>query len=129
MQAIPDRVLRLLFLERQSNAAIQIAVLCGILSFCCPAGGAEIHDAAKRGDVERLRSAIRANAASVKAKDEDGRTPLHIAAMHGRLAAAQILLARGADPTASESTVEATPLHFAAVAYDTDVFKSQLQAA
>ncbi|UCD24646.1 MAG: ankyrin repeat domain-containing protein [Gemmatimonadota bacterium] len=72
-----------------------------------------IFDAARDGDVERLRELIAADSSLVRATDGDGRTALHHAANRGRVAAARMLLGCGAEIDALEEDRE-TPLHYAA---------------
>ncbi len=43
------------------------------------AGAAEIHDAARAGDVEKVRAILRQDAKQMSALDEHGATPLHVA--------------------------------------------------
>ena len=64
----------------------------------------EIHEAARRGDAERLRALIldgggggeEEEGVLVNAVDPAGRTPLHFAAGFGRIACTKFLLERGA---------------------------------
>jgi len=43
----------------------------------------EIHDAAKRGDLAKVKAILRQNPKLVNAKDKDGTTPLYVAASTG----------------------------------------------
>jgi len=61
----------------------------------------ELHKAAARGDLERVRELIKRRA-DVNARDKDGRTPLHHAAYNGRLEVARLLVERGADVNARD---------------------------
>lgn len=55
-----------------------------------------LHRAARDGDVDRLRAALRAGA-DPDSRDADGRTALVVAAQHGSVGAVQALVAAGAD--------------------------------
>jgi ankyrin repeat protein len=61
-----------------------------------------------------------ANKAEVNAKDKDGWTPLHFAALVGHKDVAELLLANRADVNAKTVDGE-TPLHWAAAVGDKDV--------
>lgn len=67
----------------------------------------------------RLRSALEQKT-TVDTRDEQGRTPLHWAAIWARADQAELLLAKGADVMAKDYQGN-TPLHFA-VQYYTNVF-------
>ena len=54
------------------------------------------HVAARRGNVEALRTILRLAPEFLRAEDELGWTPLHDAAMEGRLAVTEYLVRRGA---------------------------------
>jgi ankyrin repeat protein len=66
------------------------------LAFIGTALAGPIHDAAKAGDVAKVRQLL-ANGAKVDAREEDGWTPLHWAAVEGHADVAKVLLAAGAD--------------------------------
>jgi ankyrin repeat protein len=80
---------------------------------------ADVFDAAALGDVDRLRSLLDADQSGslVRAVSGDGFTALHLAAWFGHPKAAELLLARGADPMAiAPNGTELQPLHSAAAA-------------
>jgi ankyrin repeat protein len=56
----------------------------------------EIHVAAAAGDAERVQTMLESDARLVDARDDDGRSPLHIAAIKGHLRVAEVLLNHGA---------------------------------
>ncbi len=83
--------------------------------------GIDAFEAAIVGDVHRLRSLLDAGA-EVGAPSLDGFTALHLAAFFGRLAAARLLLDRGADPNAiAENEMRVLPLHSALAGRHRDV--------
>ena len=71
-----------------------------------------LHELAASGDEARLAKAIAAGE-PVDEPDEDGRTPLHVAAAESRLFAVMLLVGKGADPNARDRE-RRTPLHLAA---------------
>lgn len=75
-----------------------------------------LHVAAQEGNLELVRTLLRAKA-DVRAKTRLGEyTPLHLAAEGGHAAVAQALIEAGADPAAVTTNTGATPLHLAAKA-------------
>jgi ankyrin repeat protein len=78
-------------------------------------------DAAARGDIASLESALNSNPESINVLGGDDRkanqfntTALHRASAGGHLAAVELLLNRGADPDIRDEGDNATALHFAA---------------
>lgn len=72
----------------------------------------EIHAAASRGDSAAVAALLAADAGLVNATDAQRRTPLHAAALAGRLAVARLLLDRGA-PVDARDAADLTPLFMA----------------
>ena len=66
------------------------------LAFIGTAIAGPMHDAAKAGDVAKVRQLL-ANGAKVDARNKYGETPLHKAAALGEGGAVKVLLAAGAD--------------------------------
>ena len=77
-----------------------------------------IYQAARRGDLERIRVLVEREGVDVNAQNDfrvdwrDERTPLQIAATAGHISVVRFLLANGADVAAVNSAGQ-TPLHFA----------------
>ena len=76
------------------------------------AKGGEIHDAAKAGDVARVKELLAANPDLIESKEKDGGTPLHMAAVAGSKEIVEFLIAKGANVNA-RSDLGVTPLHSA----------------
>lgn len=92
---------------------------------CLPLGATDIQDAARAGDLPRLKALVETDPALISLRDADGRTPLHHALEAGRIEAAEFLLDRGAligDVDARSST----PLQGAANAGNATMVKMLL---
>jgi len=72
-----------------------------------------IHEAARIGDVEQIKSLFKNSPDLIDATDEKGRTPLHIAAGNKQVTAVQVLLGLRAKVNVRASNGQ-TPLHTAA---------------
>ena len=81
-----------------------------------------MHVPAERGDVRVLETML-ASGFDPNAKDSDGVTPLHRAAMAGRSKAVQVLLAHGASVNALDGMFAATPLVWASEGWSHDPIK------
>jgi len=84
-----------------------------LVALLCAAGSieaAEIHEAAKAGDVAKVAALVAADQAAVNAKDEGGRTPLHWAARGTNAEILALLVEKGADVNAADAN-GAVPLH------------------
>ena len=64
--------------------------------YCFP-GNTALHEAARTGGMECMRILLDVGKANVNAKDNDSNTPLHYAAMEGRIELATLLIERGAE--------------------------------
>jgi ankyrin repeat protein len=71
-----------------------------------------LHDAAKEGDLAKVKSLI-TEGSDVNIADENGTTPLHFAADRGHIDVVELLISKGADVNA-ETKRGFTPLHWAA---------------
>jgi hypothetical protein len=97
-------------------------VLAALAALTCPAFGGEIHDAAKSGDVEKVKTLLKGNPDLVFSKDSNGAVPLHWAALNDRKDVAELLLANNAIVDARESNGQ-TPLHLAVFNHHNDVME------
>ncbi len=88
-------------------------------------GRAELHDAAKKGDVKRVRKLLE-EGANPNARDENDNTPLHWAAPWGHVDVVKLLLEHGADPNIKNKYGN-TPLHLAALYGHVDVVRLLLE--
>jgi ankyrin repeat protein len=79
-----------------------------------------IHDAATKGDFATVRAILEKQPEMVNARDNDGQTPLHIAAKNGRTEVARILLEKRADVNAKDR-LQGTALHWAVAFGQPDV--------
>jgi ankyrin repeat protein len=99
-------------------AAVTLATLVwSRLAFC-----GEIHDAAKKGDLEKVRALLKANPDLISSKDNYGMTPLHYAVAQHQKDTVQLLLANKVDVNAKDKAGW-TPLHYAAAQGYKDVAK------
>jgi ankyrin repeat protein len=93
-----------------------VALIWSSLAFC-----GEIHDAAKAGDLEKVKALLKANPDLVNSKDKEGETPLHLTVSWGKHGKeiAELLLTNKADINAMD--LHGTPLHYAAAKGDTNM--------
>ena len=85
-------------------AVTLVALVWSSLAFC-----GEIHDAAKAGDLAKVKALLNANPDLISSKDTNGLTPLHDATWNGHKDVAEFLLANKADVNAKD-TDGSTPL-------------------
>lgn len=104
-----------------------VAVLAGIGYLALMWHGGQIFDAAKRGNVEKLKSVLVTNPDAVNKTDSKGMTPLHIAAYASKSAAVKLLIERGADVNAKDNKGR-TPLHLAVETIDIESVKLLAEA-
>lgn len=73
-----------------------------------------LYDAIWRGDLEQVRAIYSGEPELLYSKDEEGRTPLHLAAYHGRLVIMEFLLSRNRKPDINARANDGgTPLYHA----------------
>jgi len=90
-----------------------------ILMNSMEAQAGELHDAARKGDIVKVRQLLE-QGTDVNARDQDQRTPLCIAAYYGKTDVAKLLIEKGADVNAKDK-YQRTPLWMAAWEGNTDV--------
>jgi len=78
-----------------------------------------LHEAAKEGDLAKVKSLI-AEGSDVNITDENGFTPLHFAAYRGYKDVAELLILKGANVNAADNN-KSTYLHWAARKGDKDI--------
>jgi len=112
------------------NLLHRFAVLLIVFALTATAPGvcAPIHDAARSGDLAKVKSLLAAHPDLLAAKDDQyGQTPLHIAAFNDRKDVVEFLLASKADVNAKAKN-GSTPLHLAAAAGHKDIVELLLNA-
>jgi hypothetical protein len=87
-------------------------ISCVLLLSALAATAGEIHDAAREGNIGKVKSLLEANPKLAEAALEDGMTALHLAALEGHAAIARLLLEHHAPINARGPRGE-TPLHLA----------------
>ena len=90
-----------------NSAVLLFAMVWSNFAFC-----GEIHDAARAGDLYKVKALLKANPDLVSSKDENGATPLHIAAALKHEATLGYLLANKADVNAKDKNGQ-TPAEIA----------------
>jgi hypothetical protein len=82
------------------------AILAGPAAF-----GDEIHDAAKAGDIAKVKALLKAKPSLVNNEMSHGWTPLHVAVLFDQSDVIEVLLANKADVNVKEGVDGQTPLH------------------
>ncbi|MFC2164379.1 ankyrin repeat domain-containing protein [Acidobacteriota bacterium] len=72
----------------------------------------EIHEAAREGDLAKIKTLLKENPEWVNARDDEGNTPMHAASGSGHLEVVKFLVAHGADVNSLNSANQG-PLLFA----------------
>ena len=90
-----------------------ISVCAFLLGASIPTLAAEIHDAARRGDLAKLKSLLAKRPELLEARSEKEKTPLHFAAQSGHKEIVEVRLEKGADVNAKNIALK-TALHYAA---------------
>jgi ankyrin repeat protein len=94
---------------------VLVTLACSNSAYC-----GEIHNAAKQGDLAKVRALLESNPDLVSSKDDDGNTPLFWAAARGHADVAELLLANHAEVNAKNNS-GSTPLKQAAFGGRADV--------
>ena len=95
------------------RAALILVTVAQVLAAACWASSqADLFEAVRAGDTEKVKALLQADPKLAEARTEDGSTALHLAALEGQAAVAQLLLASGAHVNA-RGLREETPLHMA----------------
>lgn len=89
--------------------------------------GQALHEAVTRKDLDGVTRILRASPDIVDAKNDRGRTPLHVAAQWGLNEIVKVLISEGAD-IGARSRWKYVPLHFAAESYRHDVVVTLLDS-
>src|SRR5437870_4957075 len=66
-------------------------------TWCAPARGGEIHEAAELGNLEKVKACLAQDPGQINATDAKGRTVLTRAALSGKKEIVDFLLAKGAE--------------------------------
>jgi ankyrin repeat protein len=90
-----------------------VSVLLIMLLLVSLVTASEIFDTVKKGDITKVTEIIKKNPKVVNEKNDEGETPLFIAAEEGNSAVAELLISRGADVNSKNNEGE-TPLFVAA---------------
>jgi ankyrin repeat protein len=92
------------FWSRFRMPFLSIAIVLGLAVFCTSSAFAgPIHDAARKGDVKKVKEILASDPKAVNEQDNNGDTPLHQAALHGQSNVAEALIAAGADVNVKNS--------------------------
>jgi ankyrin repeat protein len=92
---------------------VRLAALALVIAGCGLAAGSEIIDAAGTGYNHKVEALLKEQPDLVKAKDDQGRTPLHLAAEGDHWTTIELLVRCGADVNAADDQGR-TPLHLTA---------------
>ena len=117
----------------QAAAVGHVLTVKAMLKAGCPVdvvsttGATSLHWAAAGGSVEVIREVLSTNRCNINAIDNNGETPLSVAAVHGNTDAALELIRQGAEK-AVVNGVMGTPLHQAAAVGHVLTVKAMLKA-
>jgi ankyrin repeat protein/L-ascorbate metabolism protein UlaG (beta-lactamase superfamily) len=87
-------------MTKKMNCTFRILIMLTV--FIMPALAADIHEAAKTGDLQKVQELVKADPDMVNLKDNSGRTPLHWAARNDHLNVVKFLVKNGADVNAED---------------------------
>ncbi len=91
-----------------------LAMLLTIVAWSIPTFCGEIHEAARDGDLQKVKALLKDNPELIFRADSGGQTPLHSAAFKGQKNVVKLLLANKAGINAKDN-YGLTPLHSAAL--------------
>ena len=74
--------------------------------FAIPALPEEIHDAARQGDLAKIKRLLEKNPGLLEARNQNEKTPLHFAAQGGHKEIVEFLIGKGADINAKNIAKE-----------------------
>src|SRR5215472_15924092 len=92
-----------------SSRWMRLAVVLVLAGASTLAFAGAIHDAARKGDAKKVAALLQSDPKLVGDRDKNGDTPLHVAALHGEVGVAQVLLEAGADINARNNYGAFTP--------------------
>jgi hypothetical protein len=96
-------------------------VLMSVILVSSPVFSENIHEAAKKGDVDRIQKILDENPGSLDIPDRSGFTPLHWAVIFGKKDMIEFLIGKGADIKGRNTALRGwTPLQSALFAYNND---------
>lgn len=111
---------------KQSKKCMLFNFIFVLMIFTVSVSGAEIHDAVRKGEVERIKAILDKDPLAVNLEDERSWTPLHWAALRGNKELVELLITRGAVVKVSERN-DRTPLHYASYQGHQEVVKLLIQ--
>ncbi len=91
---------RMSFCKRSRRAVVFAALVVASTSMVF---GSAIHDAARKGDVKKVKEILASDPKALNEQDNNGDTALHQAALHGQFNVAEALIAAGADVNVKNS--------------------------
>lgn len=99
--------------RKKMNKRTKTIVFLCLLVFGFSVFGQSIHEAVQKGDIKTVKKLLEDNPQLVN-KENDSRTPLHIAAMQGKKEIAELIIKKGADVNIKDKN-GITPLMYASV--------------
>jgi ankyrin repeat protein len=99
-----------------------VALLTTFSAAAAPALAQDIHAAAEAGDIARVSEILASKPDRVSVKNEDGLTPIHLAARRGHMQVVELLLDHGADLEETDNR-GFTPLVYAASSGNLDLVR------